>query len=95
MPESYDSIRMANYGRDMAREHARMVKTRDRFVKEVNLGLDSGVSPLKLGHDLMGRCNSRDEMLALVSILQILVDYGSIPPKILEPFDKGIRPRRV
>lgn len=95
MPESYDSSRMANYGRDMAREHARMIKTRDRFVKEVKLGLDSGISPLKLGHDLIGRCNGRDEMLSLVSILQIMVDHGSIPPKILEPFKTGIRPRRI
>lgn len=95
MSEGYDSTRMANYGRDMVREYGRLTNVRDRMVKEINLGLDSGVSPVKLGHDLMGRCVNRDEMVSLMAILQALVKIGTIPARILEPFEKGIRPRRI
>jgi hypothetical protein len=95
MPEGYDSSRMANYGRDLTQTYGRFLKARDRLVKEISAGLDSGTSSLKIAHDLLGRCKDREEMINLLSVLDVLAQQGDIPQTIMGPFREGIRPRRV
>jgi hypothetical protein len=95
MSEVYDSSRMANYGRDVTQCYRRFLKARDRMVTEISTGLDSGTSPLKIAHDLLGRCKDRQEMLNLLSVLDALAHLGDIPQTIMGPFREGIHPRRV
>ena len=93
--DRYDSSRMANFGRDTARTYTTFLKAQERLAEEINNAIDNGVSPVKVAHDLMGRCPNREAMVNLLSVLSALDAMGKIPKALYQPFEKGIRPRRV
>ncbi len=91
----YETTRMANFGRDTAKAYGRFLKTQDRLAEEINDAVTSGIKPLKVAHDLMGRCASQEERINLLTVLSALTHLEKIPAGVFEPFEKGIRPRRV
>lgn len=95
MLKDYDASRMANFGRDTARAYTAFLRAQERLVLEVNEAIESGISPLKVAHDLLGRCSDREAMVNLMSVISALADMEKIPKSVFEPFKKGIRPRRV
>lgn len=91
----YDSSRMANFGRDTARTYTTFLRTQERLVLEVNEAIENGISPLKVAHDLLGRCPDREAMANLLSVLSALAKMEKIPSAVIEPFKQGVRPRRM
>lgn len=95
MTESYDTARLANYGRDTARAYTAFVKAQDKLAREINLAIEEGVKPLKVAHDMMGRCPGHEAKVHLLSVIAALVELKKIPESVFEPFEQGIKPRRV
>lgn len=91
----YDASRLANFGRDNARAHAAFSRSAEKLQNEINAAIEEGVSPVKIAHDVFGRCNDRKDQHNLLSSLMAMVQMGKIPQEVLDPFDKGIRPRRI
>lgn len=91
----YDSSRVANFGRDTARMYRTFLRSQERLVLEINEAIEIGISPIKVAHDLLGRCPDREAMLDLLSVLSALAEMGKIPKAVFEPFKKGIQPRRL
>lgn len=91
----YDTSRIANFGRDAAAAYRRFIKAEEKLVTEINAALDNGVKPIKIAHDVMGRCQSHEDRVNLMSALMALAKMEKIPESVVEPFEKGIRPRRV
>jgi len=91
----YDASRMANFGRDTAKSYSAFLRAEKKLSAEVNAAIEDGVKPLKVAHDLMGRCGSHEERINLLSALIALSKMGHIPESVVEPFDEGLKPRRV
>lgn len=91
----YDASRMANFGRDIARTYAAFLRTQDKLCTEINTAIDSGITPTKIAYDVMGRCGTQQEAINLLSVLTASVRVEKIPPSVIEPFEQGIRPRRI
>jgi hypothetical protein len=92
---TYDSARLANFGRDTARSYASFLRAQERMVEEINAAIEGGIGPRKVAHDLMGRCASREAQVNLLTVLGALVELERIPKAVFEPFEDGIRPRRI
>lgn len=92
---AYDASRVANFGRDMGKAYGRFIKADERLSQEINSAIDSGVSPLKVAHDLFGRCIDHEERINLMSVIIAMAQTKKIPESVAEPFKKGITPRRV
>lgn len=91
----YDASRMANFGRDTSRAYAAFLRSEKKLCAEINAAIESGVKPIKVTHDVMGRCSTHEARVDLMSALIALAQMGKIPEEIAEPFEQGIRPRRV
>lgn len=91
----YDASRLANFGRDSARAYASFNRASTSLVNEISYAVDEGVSPVKIAHDLMGRCSTHEARVDLLTIISSLAQLGKIPQSVYEPFEKGIRPKRV
>jgi len=91
----YDASRIANFGRDSARAYAGLIRAQEKLVKEINQAIAEGVKPLKIAHDVMGRCADHEQRVNLLSVIIASVQKGDIPQSIVDPFEEGIRPRRV
>lgn len=91
----YDTSRMANFGRDTARAYASFIRAEERLVEEINSALEQGISPIKVAHDLVGRCPDHEARVNVVSVIYALVEMKKIPKAVYAPFEKGIRPIRV
>lgn len=92
---NYEASRLANFGRDAAKSYIAFAKTEDRLVEEINKAVDNGIAPLKIAHDVMGRCLRQEARHNLLSILLVLAENDKIPKSVVEPFEAGIRTRRV
>lgn len=86
---------MANFGRDTARAYTSLLRAQERLVEEINTAINSGVKPIKVAHDLMGRCSTHEARMNLLSVLSALTTLEKIPQSVFEPFETGIRPKRV
>lgn len=93
--KDYDTSRMANFGRDAAKAYAGLLRTQERLVDEINAAIEAGVKPIKISYDLMGRCATQEATVNLLTVLTALTRMEKIPSSILEPFEKGIYPKRV
>lgn len=92
---SYDASRMANFGRDTSKAYHRFKNFEIKLSKEINDALEAGISPIKIAHDLFGRCSDREEQHNLLAVLSASVQMDHIPESVLKPFEKGIFPKRV
>lgn len=92
---SYDASRMANFGRDTSRAYTTLLRSEERMVIEINEALEEGVSPLKVAHDLVGRCSDREAMVNLVVVISALSKMEKIPKSVYGAFSKITRPRRL
>lgn len=92
---TYEASRLANFGRDTSKAHTSFVRSRERLATEINAAIDSGIKPIKIAHDAMGRCSSREQRIDLLSALVAMAKMGHIPESVVEPFDKGIHVKRI
>jgi len=91
----YDASRLANLGRDSGRMFSALLRSEERLASEINNAIEEGIKPLKIAHDLFGRCPDRESQLNLLSVLMSLAQMDRIPESIIEPFEKGIRAKRI
>lgn len=92
---AYDASRLANFGRDTSRAYAAFLRAQAKLCEEINAAIESGVKPIKVAHDVMGRCATHEARVDLMSVLIALAQMGKIPEGVTEPFEQGIRPRRL
>lgn len=94
-PYEYDVARLANFGRDASRSYTALLRVQDRLCQEINDAIASGIKPIKITHDVLGRCATREAQVDLMSLLIGSAKMGKIPMAIADPFEKGVRARRV
>lgn len=95
MSDVYDASRVANFGRDTSSAYSKFVRSEQKLIDEINDAIDNGVKPVKIAHDVMGRCRSQEDRLNLLSVLVASSKMGRIPESVLKPFEEGIRARRI
>lgn len=91
----YDVSRIANFGRDTARAYNSFQKSSLKLTEEINKAIDHGVPPVKITHDMLGRCSTREAGVDLMTSVIALAQMGKIPQSVADPFDKGVHVRRV
>lgn len=94
-PYEYSVSRLANFGRDVSRAHSTFIKAEDRLKNEINQAVEAGVKPIKIAHDVVGRCSTRDAAIDLMSAMMAMAKMGHIPESVVEPFEEGVRVRRI
>jgi hypothetical protein len=92
---TYEASRMANFGRDTAKAHSTFTRSTEKLAAEINAAIDNGIKPIKVAHDVMGRCSSREMQIELLSSLMALAQMNKIPQSVVDPFEGGIRVKRV
>lgn len=91
----YDASRIANFGRDTARAYGSFLRSEKKLCDEINAAIEAGIKPIKITHDVLGRCSTRETQIDLMSALLALAQMGKIPQSVADPFTDGIRPKRV
>lgn len=91
----YDATKLANHGRDTARAYKRFRLAEETLCEEINAAITMGIKPIKIAHDVLGRCASQEAKVDLMSSLIAMAKLGHIPKSVVEPFEKGIRPKRI
>jgi len=71
------------------------MKAEERLKTEINSAIEAGVKPIKIAHDVVGRCATREAAIDLMSAMIAMAKMGHIPESVVEPFEGGIRVRRV
>lgn len=94
-PGEYNAIRLANYGRDASRAYLSFLRAEERLEREINSAIDQGIKPIKIAHDVMGRCVDQEARIDLLSMLIAMANIGKIPQTVVDPFEKGIRAKRI
>lgn len=95
VPYEFDVVRLANFGRDTSRTYSAFLRSQDKLCDEINAALASGVKPIKITHDVLGRCATHEARVDLMSVLIGSAKMGKIPQEVADPFEKGVRARRV
>lgn len=91
----YDASRLANFGRDTSIAYSRFRRVEEKMREEIHAALADDVSPTKIAYDLMGRCSTHDAQVDLLSVLLALAQMEKIPMSVVEPYETGIRPKRI
>jgi hypothetical protein len=82
----YDASRIANFGRDTARAYGAFLRAEKKLCDEINAAIEAGIKPIKITHDVLGRCSTREAQIDLMSALLALAEMEKIPKSVAEPF---------
>ena len=91
----YDAARLANFGRDTSRAYSAFLRAEKKLCAEINEAIDNGIKPIKIAHDVMGRCSTHEARIDLLSSLIALAQMGKIPQTVVDPFEEGLRAKRI
>lgn len=90
----YDASRLANFGRDTSRAYAAFLRAEEKLCLEINEAIGAGIKPIKIAHDIMGRCSNHQARVDLLSTLVALAQMKKIPQSVIDPFEEGLRVKR-